>query len=79
MRAARGTAAVAATSCPHTSQQRRVVATAPGVVQQWRGWPHRADSDGNARSRRPDVTVSPDKHVEDIRGSGRPPFEGVAC
>jgi hypothetical protein len=32
--AARGTAVVAATSCPRTSQQRRDVATAPGVVLQ---------------------------------------------
>jgi hypothetical protein len=33
------------------------VVTAPGVAQQWRGWPHRADSDGDDRSRRPDVTA----------------------
>jgi hypothetical protein len=27
------------------------VVTVPGVVLQWRGWPHRADSDGEDRSR----------------------------
>jgi hypothetical protein len=42
--ATRGTAVVTAMSCPRTSQQRWDVATAPGVVLQWRGWPHRADS-----------------------------------
>jgi hypothetical protein len=31
------------------------VVTVPGVVPQWRGWPHRVDSDGEDRSRRPDV------------------------
>jgi hypothetical protein len=31
------------------------VVTVPGVVLQWRGWPHRVDSDGEDRSRRPDV------------------------
>jgi hypothetical protein len=33
------------------------VVTAPGVMLQWQGWPYRADSDGEDRSRRPDVTV----------------------
>jgi hypothetical protein len=28
-----------------------------GVALQWRGCPHRADGDGEDRSRRPDVTV----------------------
>jgi hypothetical protein len=28
-----------------------------GVALQWRGWPHRADSDGEDRSCRPDVMV----------------------
>jgi hypothetical protein len=55
--AVRGTVAVVAVSCPRTSQQRRDVATALGVVLQWRGWPHRADNDGDDRSHRPDVTV----------------------
>jgi hypothetical protein len=54
----RGTVAVVAMSCPRTSQQRWDVATTLGVVLQWREWPHRADSDGDDRSRRPDVTVS---------------------
>jgi hypothetical protein len=55
----RGTVAVVAMSCPRTLQQRQDVGTAPDVVQQWRGWPHRADSDGDARSHRLDVTVCP--------------------
>jgi hypothetical protein len=33
------------------------VIAVPGVALQWRGWPHRADSDGEDRSRRPDVTA----------------------
>jgi hypothetical protein len=33
------------------------VVTVPGVALQWRGWPHGADSDGEDRSRRPDVTT----------------------
>jgi hypothetical protein len=32
------------------------VPTASGLSSQW-GWPHRADSDGENRSRRPDVTA----------------------
>jgi hypothetical protein len=31
----------------------------PGVALQWRGWPHRVDSDEEDRSRRPDVTTWP--------------------
>jgi hypothetical protein len=31
------------------------VVAVPGVALQWRGWPHRADSDGEDRSRRPNV------------------------
>jgi hypothetical protein len=33
------------------------VVTVPGVASQWRGWPHRADSNGEDRPRRLDVTV----------------------
>jgi hypothetical protein len=55
----RGTVAVVATSCPRAPQQRRDVATVPGVVRQWRGWSHRVDSDGDDRSRRPDATGGP--------------------
>jgi hypothetical protein len=33
------------------------VVAVPDVALQWRGWPHRADSDGEDRSRWPDVTV----------------------
>jgi hypothetical protein len=35
----------------------RDVVTVPGVALQWRGWPHGADSDGEDRSHRPDVTA----------------------
>jgi hypothetical protein len=55
----RGTVAVMATSCPCALQQHRDVVTVPDVVRQWRGWPHRVDSDGDDRSRRPDVTAWP--------------------
>jgi hypothetical protein len=54
-----------------------------GVVLQWRGWPQRADSDGEDCSRRPDVTVRScvviEKAFAPIRGFYRPPFEGSAC
>jgi hypothetical protein len=40
-------------------QQHRNVVTVLGVARQWRGWPHRVDSDGKDRSRRPDVTAWP--------------------
>jgi hypothetical protein len=33
------------------------VVTVLGVALQWRGWPHRVDSDGEDRSRRPNVTA----------------------
>jgi hypothetical protein len=51
--------AVVATSCPRAPQQYRDVVTVLGVVWQWRGWPHRVDSDGKDRSHRPNVTVWP--------------------
>jgi hypothetical protein len=43
----RDTVAVVATSCPCAPRQRRDVVTVPDVVQQWRGWSHRVDSDGD--------------------------------
>jgi hypothetical protein len=46
----RSTVAVVATSCPHALQQHRDVAIVPGVVRQWRGWPHRVDCDGDGRT-----------------------------
>jgi hypothetical protein len=55
----RGTVAVVATSCPRALQQHRDVVTVSGVARQWRGWPHRVDSDGKDRSLRPDVTAWP--------------------
>jgi hypothetical protein len=56
---ARGTVVVVATSCPRALQQHRDIVTVLSVVQQWWGWPHRFDSDGDDRSRRPDVTTWP--------------------
>jgi hypothetical protein len=67
----RGTVAVAATSCPRALQQHRDVATVLDVVLQWRGWPHRVDSNGEDRSRRPDVMVWPCIVTEKV-------FEGAA-
>jgi hypothetical protein len=68
----RGTVAIMATSCPHVPQQRWDVVTVPGVVRQWRGWSHRVDSDGDDRSRRPDITawssVSTEKTFEGAAG-----------
>jgi hypothetical protein len=32
-------------------------AAVPGVALQWRGWPHKTDSDGEDHSHRPDVIV----------------------
>jgi hypothetical protein len=44
----------------------------PGVALQWRGWPHRVDSDGKDHPCRPDVTASPCVVTEKA-------FEGVAA
>jgi hypothetical protein len=33
------------------------VVAVPSMALQWRGWPQRADSDGEDCSRRPDVTA----------------------
>jgi hypothetical protein len=54
-----GTVAVVATSCSRALQHHQDVVTVPGAALQWRGWPHRVDSDGKDRSRRPDVTAWP--------------------
>jgi hypothetical protein len=52
----------------------------PGVVRQWRGWPHEVDSDGDDRSRRPDVMAWPCVITEKtFEGAAGPPFEGSAC
>jgi hypothetical protein len=67
----RGIVAVVATSCPRAFQQHRDVVTVLGVARQWRGWPHRVDSDGKDLSRRPDVTAWPCVVTEKA-------FEGVA-
>jgi hypothetical protein len=55
----RGTVVVVATSCPRALQQHWDVVTVLGVARQWRGWPHRVDSDGKDRSRRLDATAWP--------------------
>jgi hypothetical protein len=66
--------AVVATSCPRASQQCRDVIPVLGVVQQWRGWSHRVDSDGDDRSRRPDVTAWPCVSKEKtFEGAAGPP------
>jgi hypothetical protein len=49
------------------------VVAVPDVALQWQGWPHRADSDGEDRSRQPDVTV---QSCVVIEKSIHPPFEG---
>jgi hypothetical protein len=55
------------------------VVTVPGVALQWRGWPHRVDSDGEDRSRRPDVTAWPCVVTRKVfEGSAGHPFEGSA-
>jgi hypothetical protein len=58
-------------SCPRVSQQRQDVATVSGVEEQWWGWPHRVDSDGDGRSHRPDDMACPYVSMEKT-------FEGVA-
>jgi hypothetical protein len=42
---------------PVRSNSIGVVVAVPGMALQWRGWPHKADSDGEDCSRRPDVTA----------------------
>jgi hypothetical protein len=70
----RDTVAVVAMSCPRTPQQRRDVVTVPGVVQQWQGWSHRVDSDGDDRSCQPDVTAWPCVSTEKtFEGAAGPP------
>jgi hypothetical protein len=53
------------------SNSARVVAAVRGVAMQGRGWPHRVDSDGDDRSRRPDVMAWPGVSTEKT-------FEGAA-
>jgi hypothetical protein len=70
----RGTVAVMATSCPCAPQQHRDVVTVPGMAWQWREWPHRVDSDGDDRSRRPDVAAWPCVITEKtFEGAAGPP------
>jgi hypothetical protein len=52
-----GIVVVVAMSCPCAPNSVGDVVTVPGVVRQWRGWPHRVDRDGKDRSRRPNVTT----------------------
>jgi hypothetical protein len=74
----RGTVAGVRRPVPVLSNSVGDVVTVPGAALQWRGWPHRADSDGEDCSRRPDVTVVLCSHGKSIRGFRRPPFEGSA-
>jgi hypothetical protein len=68
----RGTVVVVAMYCPRALRQYRDVVTVLGVARQWRGWPHRIDSDGEDGSRRPDVTAWPcvvtEKAFEGVTG-----------
>jgi hypothetical protein len=67
--------AVVVTSCPREIQQHRDVVTVPGMVRQWQGWPHRVDSGGKDRSRRPDVTAWPCIVTEKaFEGAAGPPL-----
>jgi hypothetical protein len=52
----------------------------PGVVRQWRRWLHRVDSDGDDRSRRPDVTAWSYIVTEQAfeGAAAPPPFKGSA-
>jgi hypothetical protein len=55
-------------------QQHWDVVTVPDVVQQWRGWSHRVDSDRDDQSRRPDVTAWPCISTEKtFEGAAGPP------
>jgi hypothetical protein len=50
------------------------VVTVPSVELQWLGWPHRADSDGDDRLCRPDVTAWPCVVTEKaFEGAAGPP------
>jgi hypothetical protein len=73
----RGTVAVAATAHPRVPQQRRDVITVPGVVQQWRGWSQKVDSDGDDRSRQPDVMAWPCVSTEKTFEGAATPFRGL--
>jgi hypothetical protein len=58
------------------------VVTVPRVVLQWRGWPHRADSDRDDRFRRPDVMAWPCVITEKVfEGAADPPSRArrVSC
>jgi hypothetical protein len=75
----RGTVAVVATSCPRALQQHRDVVTVPGVALQWRGWPHRVDSNGKDRSRRLDVTAWPYIVTEKAFEGAASPLRGLGA
>jgi hypothetical protein len=72
-----GIVAVVATSCPRALQQHRDVVTVLGVERQWRGWPHRVDSDGDDRSRRPDVAAWPCVITEKTFEGAAGPLRGL--
>jgi hypothetical protein len=50
----------------------------PSVALQWYGWLHRVDSDGDDRSRRPDVTAWPCVITKKVFEGAAGPFEGPA-
>jgi hypothetical protein len=74
----RGTVAVVVTGPAHSNSIGDVV-TVLGVVLQWRGWSHRANSDGDDRSRRPDVTAWPCVITEKAFEGAAGPLRGLGA
>jgi hypothetical protein len=56
-----------------------VVAAVRGVAQQWQGRAHGVNSNRDGAAAGLTSRCVLHKHIEDIRGSRRPPFEGAAC
>jgi hypothetical protein len=75
----RATVAVAARLVPVHSNIIGDVITVPSVALQWRGWPHRVDSDGKDRSRRPDVTAWPCVVTEKVFEGTVGPLRGLGA
>jgi hypothetical protein len=55
------------------------VITVHDVALQWRGWPHRADSDGEDRSHRPNVTAWPCVVTEKVFEGAAGPLRGLGA
>jgi hypothetical protein len=66
-------------SCPRALQHHRGCRHSARVALQWRGWPHRVDSDGKDRSRRPDVTAWPCVVTEKVFESTAGPLRGLGA